>query len=349
LVWIGQRSYGIYLWHWPIFVLLSDGVLGGAADGMPLQVARFALTFVVAALSFRFVEAPIRHGALSRWWAAWRATDDDGQRKPWHPRAALLGSAALLATGALVVSVATHDVVKTELQAALEAAANDPANSAASTATTTDPGAPAGRAASVAATPSTVVGVISGASPTASPTTVPAAASGLVTSGSGATTGVVATGPATAPLAVGDSVMLGAAKALHAAMPQLRIDARGSRQWSQGKDLLLSVIAAGQLGDTVIVHLGTNDGINQSGYDAMMKALAGVARVYVVTIRVKATFQGSANQIIAANQGRYPNVHMIDWFAYSTGHPEWFYDDMTHLRPVGAAAYADLVKRTIGG
>jgi hypothetical protein len=61
LVQIGLISYGLYLWHWPIFVWLTPDEVG--FDGWPLQVLRFGLTFVVAGLSYRLVEQPIRrHG-----------------------------------------------------------------------------------------------------------------------------------------------------------------------------------------------------------------------------------------------------------------------------------------------
>ena len=59
LVAVGKRSYGLYLWHWPIFVL------AGATHG---SVGRFvvalAVTVVVTELSYRFVETPVRRGAL---------------------------------------------------------------------------------------------------------------------------------------------------------------------------------------------------------------------------------------------------------------------------------------------
>ena len=67
--WIGVRSYGIYLWHWPIYMVTrphSDVPL----TGIPLLVLRLALTFGAAALSYRYVEEPIRHGAVERRWAA---------------------------------------------------------------------------------------------------------------------------------------------------------------------------------------------------------------------------------------------------------------------------------------
>ena len=63
LVEVGKRSYGLYLWHWPIFIFAD------VAD----DHARFwwaaALTIVVSELCYRFVETPIRKGAIGRMWA----------------------------------------------------------------------------------------------------------------------------------------------------------------------------------------------------------------------------------------------------------------------------------------
>lgn len=64
LVWIGQRSYGLYLYHWPVFLLLDEGRTG--VDGWSLDAIRLAVTFAVAAVSFRFFEQPIRHGRGGR-------------------------------------------------------------------------------------------------------------------------------------------------------------------------------------------------------------------------------------------------------------------------------------------
>ena len=63
LVEMGKRSYGLYLWSWPIFVIV------GATTG---SVWRFAwamlLTVVIAEASYRYLETPVRKGAIGRWW-----------------------------------------------------------------------------------------------------------------------------------------------------------------------------------------------------------------------------------------------------------------------------------------
>ena len=64
LRWIGERSYGIYLWHWPI-VLLVAGVNTRPSAGV--VVGEAALVLLAASLSFRFVEEPIRRGRAQRW------------------------------------------------------------------------------------------------------------------------------------------------------------------------------------------------------------------------------------------------------------------------------------------
>jgi peptidoglycan/LPS O-acetylase OafA/YrhL len=76
LRWLGVRSYGIYLWHFPIIVLTTPG---GIADGRePLrELLQFAAILGAAALSWKYVEEPVRHGALGRLWrrarsGAWR-------------------------------------------------------------------------------------------------------------------------------------------------------------------------------------------------------------------------------------------------------------------------------------
>jgi peptidoglycan/LPS O-acetylase OafA/YrhL len=78
--WIGQRSYGIYLWHWPVYLVTRPN-LDIALSGFPLLVLRVAITVAIAAASYRFIEIPIREGALGRSFAALRRNvRRDGQR-----------------------------------------------------------------------------------------------------------------------------------------------------------------------------------------------------------------------------------------------------------------------------
>lgn len=69
LVLLGVISYGVYLWHWPVIVLVDTERTGLA--GLPLAMVQLALTLVVSVASYVLVERPIRNGALGRHLGRW--------------------------------------------------------------------------------------------------------------------------------------------------------------------------------------------------------------------------------------------------------------------------------------
>ena len=106
LRWIGVRSYGIYLWHWPIIVLTAPAL--DQEPTLTLQALQVAATIIVAALSWRFVEEPIRRGAIGRLWGKLRSGE---WRRPAasrrQRRRRFAGTAvALVAVGVLAVDAA---------------------------------------------------------------------------------------------------------------------------------------------------------------------------------------------------------------------------------------------------
>jgi peptidoglycan/LPS O-acetylase OafA/YrhL/lysophospholipase L1-like esterase len=84
LRWLGRVSYGVYLWHWPIYTVLDQDEI---SNRWLLSGVRIALSLAIAAVSYRLVEQPIRRGDLRT--AAWRV-------------AAPLGAACVVATTLLV-------------------------------------------------------------------------------------------------------------------------------------------------------------------------------------------------------------------------------------------------------
>lgn len=67
LRWLGVRSYGIYLWHYPVIILSTPLVDTGGWD--PVRtLLQIAATLLLSALSWQFIEEPIRRGALGRIW-----------------------------------------------------------------------------------------------------------------------------------------------------------------------------------------------------------------------------------------------------------------------------------------
>jgi peptidoglycan/LPS O-acetylase OafA/YrhL len=103
LRWIGTRSYGIYLWSTPIIALTTPA--GAHGVDLPRAVAQVAASVLVAALSWRFLEQPVRHGAVERLWgrlraAGWRARDV--QRRDWI---AVGGTLCLLAVAGTALTL----------------------------------------------------------------------------------------------------------------------------------------------------------------------------------------------------------------------------------------------------
>jgi peptidoglycan/LPS O-acetylase OafA/YrhL/lysophospholipase L1-like esterase len=93
LRWVGQRSYGIYLWHWPVMALSRPG-LDLAWSRWLLVPLQIALAVGLAAISYRWVEQPVRSGVAAR------------ELKAWLDRRAPRGRLAVVTSAALAVAVA---------------------------------------------------------------------------------------------------------------------------------------------------------------------------------------------------------------------------------------------------
>ena len=241
LNWIGTRSYGLYLYHWPIFQIIRGNA--GARLTVPEFVVAMVLTCIVTELSYRYVEMPIRRRQLGRWCDQVRDVDDPKRRQ-----LLAAGAVACLALfGFAVVSMATAPLKQNEVQAILDEAQGQ----------VTDVGAVLQGSTTVAPAPTTVAPATSvagatqiGAATTVAPTTSVAAST------------TAAVGSIGRYLAIGDSVMLGAASPLRAA--GFTVDAVESRQFGDYLDTLRALRDSGQVPEVVVVHLGTN-GDDQRG------------------------------------------------------------------------------------
>jgi hypothetical protein len=208
----------------------------------------------------------------------------------------------------------------TALRITLNAAASEP------TVATVAPPAAAPPAADTA-TSTTTPAAAAGSVPTATPTPVPLETARVV--------------------AVGDSVMLGAAPVLEQALPTLVSDAEVSRQIMAETDVLRRLATAGQLTDIVVVQVGDNGPITQAQFDDLLNAVAAARHVIVINTKVPLDWEGPNDALIASEIKRFPNAELLDWRRAASGHPEYFLDDGVHLVEPGMRFYAQLIAQRL--
>ncbi|MEO6121794.1 MAG: acyltransferase family protein, partial [Acidimicrobiales bacterium] len=317
LRWLGVRSFGIYLWHWPLVVLLRPGVDVGWSP-VVTALATVVLAVALGTLSYGLVERPLLRRPLP------------GPKSP-RPRltlASAVGAAALgvVSLMALLARLPTADPLAETLRAGEHLLAAQPLPTA-------TPGTMEVQIPVPAAEPVTPEGPVApGPAPAAPPVPAPA--------------------PAVVPVtAIGDSVMISAAGALQSRLgPSVYIDARSSRQFSEGIPLVRQMREEQRLAPTAVVHLGNNGPVRAQDIDALMVELADVARVVMVNVRVDAPWRDSVNQSLAEAAERYPSIRLVDWSQSSDGHRAWFQSDGTHFKTTsgpGANAYADLIAEAV--
>jgi hypothetical protein len=66
MMWIGERSYGIYLWHWVVFQVTRPSV-DLVGEDWALYSLRILIVFALADISYRWIEVPVRNGAIELW------------------------------------------------------------------------------------------------------------------------------------------------------------------------------------------------------------------------------------------------------------------------------------------
>jgi hypothetical protein len=333
LRWIGLRSYGIYLWHWPIFMVTRPG-LDVPLDGWPLLALRLGLTLVLADLSYRYVETPVRKGALGRAWRKLRESQGLQRRRLtvlWAGAAVPL--VALCAALGVAASQAEPQEPPSYLRA--EAALHTEITSRTADEKTTPETASPERDNPTIKRRAVVNAEVHEARENA------AGKKKKVPAGVEAAVGPVS--------AVGDSVMLGAAEELGKTVPNLAtIDAAVGFQAADAVAVLKARRDAGELGEVVVVHIGSNGIYTAEQFDQTMRVLAGVRRVVFVNVNVPRAWEQPNNEVIAEGVARYPDRAVLaDWYSASEGHPEYFVEDGVHLQIEGQKVYAHLISEQV--
>ncbi len=354
-VWIGTRSYGLYLYHWPIFQGIRR--VAGNVLTLPEFIAAMIATGIIAELSYRYIETPVRRGALGRAWSRLR----HGGGSDTTRRTIAVGAAALVVlVGVAGASLATAENKPNAIELAGEQGAEFTGDPFATTTTvagaTTTTAAPATETpTTVAPTVSAVPTTVTGAAPTTPPATPTVSAAPTVAPTSVAAAPPIAFDPNVnqceltpiPKLAIGDSVMEGAAAQLSAA--GFCVDAKQSRAFIGGIDDIQQLHAAGKLGQVVVVALGTNGPIGNGQLTSMMNELAQVPTVVMVTTKADRDYVARNNARIREMPATWPNVKVVDWEALAASCPgQCFYDDGIHLPPDGRNYYAQQIVAVTG-
>ncbi|MGX7677410.1 acyltransferase family protein [Jatrophihabitans sp. DSM 45814] len=351
LRWIGDRSYSIYLWHWPIVVVTRPGV-DLPANRLLVDALRVSIPLVLASLSYAYVERPMRQAGTAwldarrnpRGTASVAAAGGTGQeplpvrrrRRLVTPRlvgvsALALGLLALLASptarprpAAALNRTAAVQQITVQGLGATERAGARPLISA----------KPTGPIAAVkpSAKPSAKSALKPGAKPSVKPSVKPPPPPPSVE-------------PAVS--AFGDSVMLGAQPAIDATFPHSQVRAVEGQQPYVTLQQVRDLQAAHQLCAVVVIHTGNNGIIRSSDLSDTLSALADRRQVVLLTDRVPMDWQGPNNATIKRVAKSFKNAVVLDWFGRSNGNQGWFYEDGLHLRPPGAAQYANLLASVV--
>lgn len=295
LRWIGERSYGIYLWHWVLFQVTRPGV--DVSGSLASVVFRVGLTLVIAELSYRFIEVPIRRGRLGAYLARAKAT-------PLRKRALAISGLVAPLVGVLAIAI-TVDANAISTQPTYNLV---PAKSA--TAQSPVPAIADGSAASASPSPAVPV--------------------------------------TTTVWVVGDSVMLGVENALISELPVSAFDAKVGRQAEDVAHVLSAATAAPSTTD-VIINLGNNSPLSPATVEQIFQELSQHPMAIVVNARVPRVWQEGNNNLIARIANKYPQVRIVDWYAASRDHREYFVGDGVHLTRLGINAYVNLIVQAYQG
>ena len=280
LNWIGTRSYGLYLFHWPIYQMIRKQA--GLALTLPKFVLAMVITVCIAELSYRFVEMPVRRREF------WSRFNRGGTQM-------LVGlSVVSLLVGYSGVRLATASVKCTSKIECDSQAAHQSTQSTLDTSGSTVSSVPTDPTATTA--PGTVGNVA----------TIPGQTTTTV-----APTTTVYVKPVIPVLALGESVMQGVQNVL----PDygVNVDAQESIQGKGMINLLKTALQQYDITEAVVIQIGTNGPVTQAQYDELANTVAGLPHVYFLTIKAPKDWVAGNNAIIRALPASHPNVAIIDW------------------------------------
>ena len=314
LKWMGDRSYSIYLWHYPIILLISKGIKAS----WWITLIEIVLSVVLAELSYRFIETPIRHGIIGEYLNILRSRPKSRQEKKRQIQVARRSLKVMAGTFVLTVSLilcmifvpkknaldtlqkreakAKETGKMTEEQLAKQKANGSESEDTICTADLTDDE------------------ILEGLN----------------------------------LLLIGDSIAVDVTDDFYEIFPNSVSDTKIGRITSLGKQVLDSYIAEKKWeGEGVIFASLSNSPINGELEDIREK-IGKDMPLFLTTVRIPHdTFEEKSNSKIKKFVEENDHTYLIDWYAASKGHDEYFDADDTHLLSAGAKAYAKCIKEAV--
>lgn len=314
LKWIGDRSYSIYLWHYPIILLISKGIKAS----WWITLIEIVLSVVLAELSYRFIETPIRHGIIGEYLNILRSRPKSRQEKKRQVQVARRSLKVMAGTFVLTVSLilcmifvpkknALDTLQKRESKAketgkmTEEQLAKQKANGSESEDT-------------ICTTDLTDDEILEGLN----------------------------------LLLIGDSIAVDVTDDFYEMFPNSVSDTKIGRITSLGKQVLDSYIDEKKWeGEGVIFASLSNSPINGE-LEAIREKIGKNMPLFLTTVRIPHdTFEEESNSKIKKFVEENDHTYLIDWYAASEGHDEYFDADDTHLLSAGAKAYAKCIKEAV--
>ncbi len=327
LCWIGSRSYGIYLWHYPAMVLGTPIHEIGNPSYWRIAL-QLVLIVTIAECSYRFIEMPIRKEGF---WAYYRKYFVFNKKKWGSLTFSRKVSTVMAPLFLLVFFTGITGVVgegqqssKDSYPTAIKINGDEPtANPIKEPDKTTDNPSPSKEE-------EVDVPDIETPKPEENETNV-------VPEKEDAYQNI---------LAIGDSVMIDIATSLHKVFPNITIDGKIGRQVSQAVKLAPNYASFNQSNNAIIIQLGTNGYFTNDQIDTLLAAFAH-ADIYLVNTRVPRSWEGKVNASLLQKSEEHENITLIDWHAAALNHPEYFAPDGVHLEKKGVEVLTNLIQQSI--
>ncbi|HBF75734.1 MAG TPA: acetyltransferase [Lactobacillus sp.] len=329
--WVGSRSYGIYLYQFPIMIFYEAKVTNIAAHPVFNALMETVLILIASDLSYRYLERPLRHydygqlpGLIKQFF---RSPKTFGwQRYAVIPAILVTGVALFGAVTSPTHSEANDSALQTNIKhnqkqaASSNKAALKKQREAAKKAAAEKKREEAWKKVKLSAHQQELVKTY------------------------GLTKRQYVQAKDLSVTAIGDSVMVDVSKDVRQVIPNTYVSAGVGRQIWQAPKQIESLKAQGALANTVVVNLGTNSPMTNSQIDQVIHMIGPNRRIYWVNTHVPTrNWETSVNTTIANAAKRYPNVTLVDWHGLSKNHKDWFYTDNVHPNPTGNRNYTRLL------